>query len=311
MSETAGLIGLSVIPSVNDRCESSSMNEFGKDAVEHSDPATENAMADDATGTDLVVEDVVVNVVNGPDPVIEDGVPDAIIEPNTEGLETINEPSVKDTLNVANVTNDRSKTSDVDTMEGMSSDIPRVSDAEPETEEAHWVDDQGVTDILDEDDVIPSPGTKKSKKRKMSEAGPSEPKQKLSKEERAAKKARRVERRARKAARRTQRTTEADETVENEAEENVAEEQPDVIPPVRHTSVDDDWVPKQEPQVNDVDEDSDEEDVAAVMERRRKAKGKLGLNENRTRIGNRRIPKNVADVPTINVSLTSEEAMAR
>ncbi|GAA0164116.1 hypothetical protein LIER_19828 [Lithospermum erythrorhizon] len=241
MSETAGLIGPSVMSSVNDRCEPTSVTESRKDAVEDSHLASENT-----------------NVVKGPDPVIEDGVPDSVTEPSTEDLETINEQGVKDTLNVADVTNDHSKISDVDTMEGMSSDIPRVSEAEPDTEKAHGIDAQGVTDTLDEDIVIPSPKTKKSKKRKLkkiSKAGPSEPK--LSKEERAAKKARRAERRARKAARRAQRTAEADETVEKEAEENVVEEQPDVIPPVRHTSVDDDWVPEHEPQVNDA-EDSDE-----------------------------------------------------
>ncbi|GAA0163356.1 hypothetical protein LIER_19243 [Lithospermum erythrorhizon] len=93
------------------------------------------------------------------------------------------------------------------------------------TEEAHGDDAPGVTNILDEDIVVPSPKTKKSKKRKLkkiSEAGTSEPKR--SKEEKAAKKAKRAERRARKAARRAQKVAEADTTTEKEVEETVAEE---------------------------------------------------------------------------------------
>ncbi|GAA0151307.1 hypothetical protein LIER_10052 [Lithospermum erythrorhizon] len=51
--------------------------------------------------------------------------------------------------------------------------------------------------------------------------------------------------------------------------------------------------------------------VAAVIEKRRKVKGKLRMNENKTRIGNRRIPKNVAAIPTTNGSLNSIEQQAR
>ncbi|GAA0169321.1 hypothetical protein LIER_23837 [Lithospermum erythrorhizon] len=112
--------------------------------------------------------------------------------------------------------------------------------------------------------LIPTTETKKSKNRKlrkMSDAGPSEPKQKLTREDKEAKKARRAERRARKAARRAQRAAKAHDTMEKEVEENVVEEEVEVIPPVLHTSVDDEWLPEQEQQVNDPDEDSDDEDV--------------------------------------------------
>ncbi|GAA0165868.1 hypothetical protein LIER_21158 [Lithospermum erythrorhizon] len=290
MSDTAGLIRSSVKPSVNDRCEPSTVNESVEDDVEDCGPTSENVMA---------------NADKGPDHAAEDVVPDVAEEPSTEGLEIMKEPSVKNTFNDTTVPDDLLKTSDAG--ESMSSDIPSVSATKPATEEAHGDDAQGDTNTLNEDTVFSSPETKKSKKRKLkkiSEAGPSEPK--LSKEEKVAKKARRAEKRARKAARRSQRVSEADATTEKEVEETVAEET-EVIPPVMHTSVDEEWLPDQEQQANDPHEDSDEEDVAAVMERRRKAKGKLRINENRTRIGNRRIPKNVADVPTTNVSLSFEE----
>ncbi|GAA0184251.1 hypothetical protein LIER_31539 [Lithospermum erythrorhizon] len=51
---------------------------------------------------------------------------------------------------------------------------------------------------------------------------------------------------------------------------------------------------------------SDDEDVEAVMSRRRKAKGKLKMNENRTRVENKRIPKNVAEVPMENVVVKTD-----
>ncbi|GAA0164455.1 hypothetical protein LIER_20085 [Lithospermum erythrorhizon] len=94
------------------------------------------------------------------------------------------------------------------------------------------------------------------------------------------------------------------------AEDDVPEE---VRPSVPQLDVSDEWLPENEPQGDNVDEeaqDSEVEDVVVVMEKRRKAKGKLRINENRRRIGNQRIPINVAVVPTINVSLNSEEEQA-
>ncbi|GAA0161094.1 hypothetical protein LIER_17493 [Lithospermum erythrorhizon] len=65
--------------------------------------------------------------------------------------------------------------------------------------------------------------------------------------------------------------------------------------------------PADEQQGDEVVHDSKDEDVAVVISRRRKAKGKLKINENRSRVGNKRIPKNVVVVSTENVALNSEE----
>ncbi|GAA0163971.1 hypothetical protein LIER_19714 [Lithospermum erythrorhizon] len=93
-----------------------------------------------------------------------------------------------------------------------------------------------------------------------------------SKEERAAKRARRVERKVKRA---------TEEAVEDDVQE-IAEEQR-----------------------------SDEEDIDAIIIKRRKVKGKLKIDENRSRVGNKRIPKNVAVVSTENVALNSEEEEAK
>ncbi|GAA0145715.1 hypothetical protein LIER_05847 [Lithospermum erythrorhizon] len=94
----------------------------------------------------------------------------------------------------------------------------------------------------------------------------------MSKEERVANRARRAEKKAREA---------TEKAVEEEAVE--------------------DYIQEAEEQ------GSDEEDIAGIIIKRRKAKGKLKLNENRSKVGNKRIPKNVANVFTENVTLNSEE----
>ncbi|GAA0142980.1 hypothetical protein LIER_03761 [Lithospermum erythrorhizon] len=197
--------------------------------------------------------------------------------------------------------------------EGMDADIPSVTDTEAETAgnmERPYVG-QGVDDTLDDDihEVIPEEAgpkkkCKKRKHKKSVDAGESSvPKKKLSKEEKASKKARKVKRRAR---RDVQEATDAEA-----AEDDVPEEMRQSVP---QPDVSDEWLPENEPQGDNADEeaqDSEEEDVAAVIEKWRKAKGKLRINENRTMIGNRRIPKNIAAVPTVNMSLNSEEEQAR
>ncbi|GAA0175214.1 hypothetical protein LIER_28438 [Lithospermum erythrorhizon] len=55
---------------------------------------------------------------------------------------------------------------------------------------------------------------------------------------------------------------------------------------------------------------SSEEDIVVVIIKRRKAKGKLKINENRSRVGKKRVPKNVLVVSTENVGLNSEEEKA-
>ncbi|GAA0143232.1 hypothetical protein LIER_44061 [Lithospermum erythrorhizon] len=63
--------------------------------------------------------------------------------------------------------------------------------------------------------------------------------------------------------------------------------------------------------VEEHDDGSDEEDIAAVIIKRRKAKGNLKINEKRSRVGNKRIPKNIVVVSTENVALNSEEEEAK
>ncbi|GAA0145918.1 hypothetical protein LIER_05992 [Lithospermum erythrorhizon] len=121
---------------------------------------------------------------------------------------------------------------------------------------------------------------KKSKKRKYKsnadEGEASEPKKKLSKKERASKKSRSVERNARRATEETTGAIEQNEAGNDEAEQG-----------------------------------SDNEDIDAVIIRRRKAKGKLKINENRSRVGNKRVSKNVTTVSIENVALNSEEEEAK
>ncbi|GAA0179099.1 hypothetical protein LIER_29930 [Lithospermum erythrorhizon] len=133
-----------------------------------------------------------------------------------------------------------------------------------------------------------------------------EPKKKLSKEEREAKRARKAERRVKRAAEKV-----ADVNVHEEAEDHVPEED---VPPANQPTIDDEWLPEHEPQDGNADEEAqeyDEEDIVVVITKRRKATSKLKLNENRTRVGNKRVPKNVAAVSTANVALNSEEEQAK
>ncbi|GAA0182951.1 hypothetical protein LIER_30460 [Lithospermum erythrorhizon] len=180
--------------------------------------------------------------------------------------------------------------------------IPHVVDTEPVPAEAA---DEGVADFgvktddppkrsapnvgqcvkntLDADieDVVPKDvgQEKKSKKRKHKKAA----------------------KRARKAA-------------EKVVDDDVPKETKEVIPPVAQPSVDDEWLPEHEQQGGDAREDVQDsyiEDVAVVMSSRRKEKGNLMMNESRTRVGKRRISKNVDVISTANVSLNSEEEEAR
>ncbi|GAA0166653.1 hypothetical protein LIER_40230 [Lithospermum erythrorhizon] len=57
------------------------------------------------------------------------------------------------------------------------------------------------------------------------------------------------------------------------------------------------------------DNESEEENVAKVLKER--SKKKLKVNDNRNRINNRRIAKDVDDVPTEGVEFCSEEHKAR
>ncbi|GAA0167232.1 hypothetical protein LIER_22209 [Lithospermum erythrorhizon] len=114
-------------------------------------------------------------------------------------------------------------------------------------------------------------GKRKSKKRKHKKVVDirSKPRRKLRKEERVAKRVRKAERRARRA---------TQETAEEEAD--VPE---DEVPPAMQPTASDEWLSEHEPRGEDVAQESDDEDVAAVMNRKRKAKDKLRMNENRTR----------------------------
>ncbi|GAA0176192.1 hypothetical protein LIER_29230 [Lithospermum erythrorhizon] len=66
-----------------------------------------------------------------------------------------------------------------------------------------------------------------------------------------------------------------------------------------------------EENVQDVVQGSDNENVAVVIIKRRKAKGKVKINENRSRVGNKRIPKNFASISTKNMVLNFEEEEAK
>ncbi|GAA0178878.1 hypothetical protein LIER_29899 [Lithospermum erythrorhizon] len=159
VSEIASMLEPSIMPSVNDRSdmdgEPSIISKTGRDAAENNE---------------LDVEDVV---------------PDIVEEPSTKDLGVREDLSVNDTLDRIAEDEDLLKTSDVNTSEGMYTNIPRVD--EPTTEEAGDVAHQGHTKTLNEDIevLVPSLEENKSKKRKlqkMSKVGPSEPKQKLTRE---------------------------------------------------------------------------------------------------------------------------------
>ncbi|GAA0172164.1 hypothetical protein LIER_26043 [Lithospermum erythrorhizon] len=108
----------------------------------------------------------------------------------------------------------------------------------------------------------------------------------------------RAERKARKAA-------------EKVVEKEVVEEQVPVdVRPIGS----DIWNPADEQPGDGNDETDhrfDDEDVAAVMSRRRKAKSKLKINENRTRVGNKRVSKNIDYVSTNNVVLNTNKEKAK
>ncbi|GAA0146178.1 hypothetical protein LIER_36269 [Lithospermum erythrorhizon] len=198
--------------------------------------------------------------------------------------------------------------------EGMT---PSVTDTDVETAgnmERPTVG-QGVDDTLDADiqEVIPEDAGKKRKSmkrkhKKSTDVGESsKPKKKLSKEERKSKREMKAERRAKTAA---EEAADADDDVPEGAKESVLE---DVMPSVTQPTADDEWLPEHEPQGDNAKEtqESNEEDIAVVITKKRKTTSKLKLNENRTRVENRRIPKNIASVSTANVSLNSEEEEAR
>ncbi|GAA0170848.1 hypothetical protein LIER_25022 [Lithospermum erythrorhizon] len=169
-------------------------------------------------------------------------------------------------------------------------------------------------DILNAEDLeIPENADqekKKSKKIKYKKGGDegeaSKPKKKLSKKESAAKRARKTERNAIKVVGKVAEEQVGDEDVQKAAGEQVPVD-------VRPTDFDsgNPAIEQQEAGNNEADLGSDAEDIAVVIIRRRKAKGKLKINENRIRVGNKRIPKNVAAVSTENVAVNSEEEEAK
>ncbi|GAA0178278.1 hypothetical protein LIER_29818 [Lithospermum erythrorhizon] len=157
----------------------------------------------------------------------------------------------------------------------MNADIPSVEDVEPVTVETT----ENVTPSVI-DTVADTIG------QDADSAETSEPKKKLSKKEKATKRARKAKRRARKVA--ETKATEDDDVEEVVLEETEESDPEKVIPLVGQPSVDDEWLPEHEPQGDNEDKEADEsnkEDVATMIKKRRKAKGKLRMNENRTRMG--------------------------
>ncbi|GAA0184192.1 hypothetical protein LIER_31480 [Lithospermum erythrorhizon] len=155
----------------------------------------------------------------------------------------------------------------------------------------------------------PTVGQEEEAQEVADDSEPSKPKNKLSMEERVAKHARKVETKARRDAENTEKAVEV-EAADADVHE-VAEEE---VPPVAQPTVFDEWLPEHEQHDRNAEEEvqeSKEEDIAVAIRRRRKATGKLKLNENRTRVGNKKVPKNVVEVSTANVVLNFEEDHAK
>ncbi|GAA0139796.1 hypothetical protein LIER_35136 [Lithospermum erythrorhizon] len=132
---------------------------------------------------------------------------------------------------------------------------------------------------------------------------PFAPKKKLSQEANTAKRARIVEWKTRKAARRTLKEHYDDNQtyVLERGEEQMDEKQmPTNIRPTISSS----WNPADENQ------GSNDEDVAVVISKRRKATEKLKMDGNRTSVENKRIFKNIVSVPTDGVSINDDKAKA-
>ncbi|GAA0168014.1 hypothetical protein LIER_22831 [Lithospermum erythrorhizon] len=161
----------------------------------------------------------------------------------------------------------------------------------------------GVTPSVTDTGAEEKKKSKKTKHKTGVDIGEAfEPKKKLNKEERAPKKARRTERKARKA---VETITEA-RAAEEDVQETAEEEAPVDVRPTGSDS----WNPtveQDEAGIEEAEQGSDDEDVSAIIIKRRKAKGKLKINENRSTAGNKRIPKNFIVVSTENVALNYEE----
>ncbi|GAA0150636.1 hypothetical protein LIER_37151 [Lithospermum erythrorhizon] len=141
---------------------------------------------------------------------------------------------------------------------------PSVNDTDAETagNMERPTGEQGVDDTMDTDiqEVIhEDTGQKKSKKRKHQKntdvGKSSKPKKKLSKEERATKKARKVERRARRVA---QEDVDVDDDVHEEVEDRIQKHE---VPPIMHTTIDDDWLPEHELQGDNAEETQESDEL--------------------------------------------------
>ncbi|GAA0139926.1 hypothetical protein LIER_35156 [Lithospermum erythrorhizon] len=102
-----------------------------------------------------------------------------------------------------------------------------------------------------------------------------------------------------------------DDDVHGEAEDHVQEQE---VPPIVQPTVDDEWLREHETQGDNVDEEvqeSNEEDIVVVITKPRKTTSKLKLNKNKTRVGNKRVPKSVDVVSTANMALNYEEELAK
>ncbi|GAA0168382.1 hypothetical protein LIER_23109 [Lithospermum erythrorhizon] len=219
---------------------------------------------------------------------VEDNMTNVDERPSADGLSEDVTPSVRDTT--------------VEDIEGMES-IGVLSDAGIDGLSTEGGDEDVALSVVDT--VLMLLENKKSKNKSGADVGePSELKKKLSKEERAAKRAKRTYPKTPKAAE----TETTDVDVQEVVEDQTLEVQVHVT--VRPT-VSNSWNSTDEQQGNEAVQDSNDENVPAVISRRRKAKGKLKINKNRSRVGNKRIPKNIITVSTENVALNSEEKEAK
>ncbi|GAA0185979.1 hypothetical protein LIER_33267 [Lithospermum erythrorhizon] len=86
------------------------------------------------------------------------------------------------------------------------------------------------------------------------------------------------------------------------------------LPKNDQPTISNEWLPENDQPVGAAEENTqglDDEDITAITIKRRKVKGKLKTNENKSRVGNKTVSKNVAVVSIENVALNSVEEVAK
>ncbi|GAA0162985.1 hypothetical protein LIER_18964 [Lithospermum erythrorhizon] len=159
-------------------------------------------------------------------------------------------------------------------VEGMDADIPSGVDTEPVTAKAA---DEGMTPSVTYTCVETVANIEEpTLGRGVDDTMDIDIQEKLSKEERVAKRARKAERKAKRAAEKAAEAEAVEDDVPEEAKESVPKK---IMPSVTQPTVYDEWLPEHEPQGDNAEEtqESDEEDIADVITKRRKITSKLKL----------------------------------